>query len=73
MKIGDLNQHCGNCDVIDYCAEPYSPLCLCADQRFCKCDTDTYIKISEEVTGKGITREQYKEAVADHVAEKLRI
>lgn len=72
MKIGELDQHCGNCSIIDYCSEPFSSLCLCTDKRLCECDTDTYIKLAKEVNGQGMTGEQYKEAVADHVAKAFK-
>jgi len=35
MKIGDLNQHCGECKIIDLCGEPYSDICLC-----CNCELE---------------------------------
>lgn len=34
MKVKNLNWHCGECCLIDYCDEPYSEICICTDCRF---------------------------------------
>lgn len=43
MKIAKLDMRCGNCKIIDYCAEPFSSLCICkreelqdVEERSCK-------------------------------------
>ena len=47
MKIRELNLHCGECDIIDYCPEyPNTP--ICAQPRFWDVDVDLYWKIAEE-------------------------
>lgn len=48
MKIGELDQHCGNCKIIDYCAEPFDELCLCTDSRLNDVEEDKYIEIAEQ-------------------------
>ncbi|MFA9464069.1 MAG: hypothetical protein ACERKN_07220 [Velocimicrobium sp.] len=48
MKIGQLEQHCGNCSVIDYCAEPFDDLCLCTDSRLKEVEEETYIELAEQ-------------------------
>lgn len=48
MKIGELNQCCGECSVIDYCAEPYEELCLCTDSRLAEIEEEKYIELAEE-------------------------
>ena len=32
--INDMNSHCGECDLIDWCSEPYERPYLCTDGRF---------------------------------------
>lgn len=46
MKIGKLNMHCGNCNVIDFCGDPYG-YCLCYDARFADMEESTYKQIAE--------------------------
>ena len=29
MKIEELDQRCGECEIIDLCGEPFSEVCLC--------------------------------------------
>ena len=31
MKIGELDQHCGNCSIIEFCGEPFDEVCLCCN------------------------------------------
>lgn len=50
MKIKDLNQHCGECGVIEYCGNPFG-YCLCNDDRFGDMDEEDYGKIAETATG----------------------
>ena len=45
MKIGELEQHCGNCEVIEYCGEVFG-YCLCSDERFEDIAEATYTKIA---------------------------
>ncbi|KAK9679484.1 hypothetical protein QE152_g39965 [Popillia japonica] len=46
MKIGDLEMHCGNCNVVEFCGNPYG-YCLCYDTRFADVEEDTYRRIAE--------------------------
>lgn len=34
MKIGKLNMHCGECELIEHCGEPYSDIAICCEKRF---------------------------------------
>ena len=47
MKIGDLGQHCGNCDVAEFCGNPFG-YCLCTDSRFSDTDEADYWIHAEE-------------------------
>lgn len=49
MKIGELDQHCGNCNVIDYCAEPFSSLCLCTKAELKDVEESMYIFVAEKL------------------------
>ena len=85
MKIGDLNEHCGNCTIIGYCTEPYESPQLCVYDELENVDETEYKSIAESVTEEEIKDklEQYKEnnispwtderngAICDIVLEKL--
>lgn len=43
LKIGDLEQHCGNCKIIDLCGEPYSDVCLCCNEKLKDMQEDEYL------------------------------
>lgn len=49
MKIGKLDQHCGNCTIIDYCAEPFSELCICGCKALEEMEEEDYIKAAQEI------------------------
>lgn len=49
MKIGELDQHCGNCTIIDLCGEPFSEVCLCCREELSKVDESTYRCVSEKI------------------------
>lgn len=49
MKIGELDQYCGNCKIINLCGEPYSEICLCADERLKNVTEEEYICKVEEI------------------------
>lgn len=57
MEIGKLEQHCGLCGIIDYCAEPFSELCLCTDSRFTAMDEEQYLKLAQ-VSNAAITTQE---------------
>lgn len=48
-KLKELNQKCGQCKCIDYCADPFEDLCLCRDSRFSELTDTEYIKRAEMV------------------------
>ena len=50
MLVSDMDFHCGDCGLIDYCGEPYY-YAICKDQRFADVEVDTYEKIAEKATG----------------------
>ena len=47
MLIGKLEQHCGECGVIDYCGNAFG-YCLCTDARFKFVDEAEYKNIAEK-------------------------
>ena len=85
MKIGELQDHCGNCKLIDYCTEPYETPHLCAYEELEDVDEETYLQIAENVSKEEIEGKlsQYEEnnispwtdnhngAICDIVLEKL--
>ena len=46
MKLKDLEMHCGECTVIDFCGEPYSDICLCKNEAIEHLEDKDYIKIA---------------------------
>jgi len=48
MKISKLDQHCGNCSLIEYCGDPFY-YCLCKDSRFEDMDEEEYKELAEKV------------------------
>lgn len=50
MKIGELQDRCGNCKLIDYCTEPYETPHLCAYEELEDMDEETYKQIAGGVT-----------------------
>jgi len=62
MKIGELDQRCDECSVIDYCGYSFC-YCLCTDDRFTNMEeskfkeiADNAINIEEYESCKGCTR-----------------
>lgn len=47
MKIKDLDQHCGECAVIDYCGNAYG-YCICTDERFSEMPEEEYQKYADK-------------------------
>ena len=52
MRIGKLDQHCGNCKILQYCAEPFSELCVCARTALEDMQEEEYIRQAEEIRRK---------------------
>lgn len=87
MKIGELQDHCGTCKLIDYCTEPYETPHLCAYEELENIDEEIYKQIAENITKEEIENKlkQYEEnnisswdneyngAICDTVLEKLEI
>lgn len=49
MKIGELEQHCGNCTLMEYCAEPFDSLCLCAREELVDVKVNTYKVVAQKI------------------------
>lgn len=85
MKIGELNEHCGNCSLIGYCSEPFCEPQLCMREELEDVEEEKYIRIAESVTEAEIEDKlkEYEEngfspwddgrngAICDIVLEKL--
>lgn len=50
LKIGELDQHCGECNLIEYCAEPFDELCLCTDSRLKDVEEKKYKELADKST-----------------------
>ncbi len=51
-KIGELNMHCGECDLIDHCDEPFSEVIICAETRLKNIDIEIFYEYPEKAKGK---------------------
>ncbi len=85
MKIGELNEHCGNCELLDLCTEPYETPQLCVYEELADVEEAEYKRIAESVTEKEIEDklrqyeensvnpwdDEYRGAICDIVLEKL--
>lgn len=49
MRIGELDQHCGDCKIIHLCGEPYSDICLCGNPKLENMTEDEYIERVENI------------------------
>lgn len=49
MKLGELEQHCGNCSVVEYCAEPFDSLSLCTRKELKEVKESTYKCVAEKI------------------------
>ena len=49
MKIGELDQRCGNCKIISLCGEPYSDICLCCNPKLEDVTEEEYIEKVENI------------------------
>lgn len=45
MKIGELNMHCGECQLIEHCGEPYSDILICYEERFKEVNEDKFLEL----------------------------
>lgn len=85
MQIGELQEHCGNCPLIDYCTEPYESPQLCAIEELDNITVETYIHIAKNITDEEIKEkirkyeeneispwtDEYNGAICDLVIERL--
>lgn len=85
MKIGELQEHCGNCSLVHYCTESYETPQLCVYEELEDMTEEQYIEIAEKITEEEISDKlrQYEEnnvspwdnerngAICDIVLEKL--
>jgi hypothetical protein len=49
MKIKELDQHCGDCSLIEYCGNSYG-YSICCDERFEDMEESDYKRIAETAT-----------------------
>lgn len=50
MKIGELNERCGECELIEYCTEPYCTPKLCTYEELADVEESEYTRIAESIT-----------------------
>lgn len=48
MKVGDLNMHCGECDIIDFCND-YEDTPPCAQSRFENVTVSEYLNTASTI------------------------
>lgn len=71
MKIGQLDQHCGNCSIVEYCAEPFDDLCLCAREDLENIEESEYIKMANEIQLRN-KRNISNKKMADRICKAIR-
>ncbi|MBO5069495.1 MAG: hypothetical protein J6C37_03940 [Roseburia sp.] len=49
MRIGDLEQHCGDCKLLDLCGEPFDDVMLCANENLADMTEDEYTEKVKEI------------------------
>lgn len=49
MKIGELDQHCGNCSIIEFCGEPFDEVCLCCNSTLEDLTEEEYLSRVDKV------------------------
>lgn len=70
MLIGELDQHCGNCSIMEYCAEPFSDLCLCGKSDLEDVEESDYKKMAEEIQSRNKGHIS-NSTMADRICRKL--
>lgn len=53
-KLGELEQHCGNCSVMWLCGEPYSEVCLCAREELADMTEKEYEQAAEALMSENL-------------------
>lgn len=85
MKIGELQEHCGECPLNDYCTDPYETPQLCTMHSLHDIDADTYKSLAASITTSEIQKQLhayqihgteytniYMGAICDIILEKLK-
>lgn len=67
MKIGELRMHCGECNLIEHCGEPYSDIAICCEERLKNINEDEFSKLIETSERKS------KKARINDVYKRLKI
>lgn len=71
MKISRLDQRCGNCSIMEYCAEPFDALCLCAREDLKNIEESEYIKMAKEIQSRN-KRHISNKKMADRICKAIR-
>jgi len=74
LKVEDMDSHCGECGLIDWCGEPYELPYLCNDNRFNDTGVEKY-KTMAEISKTKLDTEDYNEvlkAISDDVFKRLK-
>lgn len=71
MKIGELDQHCGNCTIIDLCGEPFSEVCLCCREELEEADESTYRCVAEKIQSTN-KRHISNKVICDRICRDIR-
>lgn len=71
MKIGELGQHCGNCSIMDYCAEPFDSLCLCCKIDLQDMEERDYRKMAEDIQARN-KRHISNQKMCDRICRDIR-
>lgn len=56
MKIGELEQHCGECDIMEFCTDPFETPCICCRRSLKDIEEEEYKRIAENLTEKEVKR-----------------
>jgi len=67
MKVGDLNMHCGECHIIDFCND-YEDTPPCAQMRFKNITVNEYLKAAVNTD---MTYAKTKDEMVDKIYEAL--
>lgn len=71
MKIGNLDQHCGNCSVVEYCAEPFDSLCLCTREDLADVEESMYKFVAEKIQSAN-KRKVSNQKMCDRICRDIR-
>lgn len=71
MKIGELNMRCGICDLIDFCDEPFSSVCICGEHRLENVSVSEFLQYLENSEIIHRDTEEEKQEVIDDAYNKM--